>query len=208
MANWRRPLAVALCCAYPLLNHAAAVYGEPRLAALGVALIVWALASGRLGATGALLAAMPVFAVSLWSARAFPLLLLYAPPVVINLALCALFAGTLLPGRDPLVTGFARMERGGQLPADLARYTRSLTAMWAGFFALMAAISAGLAATGPLTAWSLFTNFLNYLLVVLLFVIEYSYRRVRYRHHAHLSPWQMICRMRDFKVVPRSPGRA
>jgi uncharacterized membrane protein len=208
MAKWRRPLAVAVCCAYPLLNHAAAVYGEPRLAALGVALVVWALASGWLGVAGALLVATPVFALSLWAARSFPSLLLYAPPLVINLALCVLFASTLFPGRDPLVTGFARMERAGPLPSDLARYTRSLTGVWAGFFALMATISAILAATGPLAAWSLFTNLLNYLLVVLLFVIEYAYRRVRYRHHAHLGPWQMMCRMRDFKVVPRSRGQA
>ncbi len=65
---------------------------------------------------------------------------------------------------------FARIHRGGQLAPDLARYTRNLTAAWAGFFVVMAVISATLAVTGPLAAWSLFSNLLNYLLVVLFFV--------------------------------------
>ena len=49
-----------------------------------------------------------------------------------------------------------------------------------------------------------FTNILNYLLVVLFVILEYVYRRVRYRHHPHVTPWQMICRLRNYKVVPRS----
>ena len=76
-------------------------------------------------------------------------------PVLLNLVLCFLFARTLRAGSEPLVTRFARAERGGELPAELARYTRRLTAAWAAFFALMAATSAGLALWGSLGAlWS------------------------------------------------------
>jgi uncharacterized membrane protein len=206
--SWARALAVAVCCAYPLLNHAAAVLDEPRWAALGVALIVWALASGWFSALFAAFLAFSTLAFSLWVAAVVPALLLYVPPVVINLAFFAFFARTLRRGQEPLVTRFARIERGGQLAPDLARYTRNLTRAWAGFFVLMAAISVTLAVTGPVAAWSLFSNILNYLLVVLFFILEYVYRRVRYRHHPHASPWQMICRLRNYKVTPRSHPQA
>ena len=208
MSKWTRPLAIAVCCAYPLLNHTAAVSGEPRWAALGVALVAWGLASGWLGAISAALLTAATLVLSLWVASRFPGLLLYTPPVVINLALCVLFGRTLRRGGEPLVSRFARIERGGRLAPDLARYTRNLTRAWAGFFLLVAATSVMLAVTGPLAAWSLFTNILNYLLVVLFFILEYVYRRVRYRHHPHASPWQMICRLRNYRVNPRAHGEA
>lgn len=201
--SWAPALAAAVCCAYPLLNHAAAVLDEPRWAALGVALVVWALASGWFSVLVAALLASSTLAFSLWVAAVVPDLLLYVPPVVINLAFFAFFARTLRPGHEPLVSRFARIERGGQLAPDLARYTRNLTRAWAGFFVLMAAISGTLAVTASIALWSLFSNILNYLLVVLFFILEYAYRRVRYRHHPHASPWQMICRLRNYKVIPR-----
>ena len=202
--TWVRPLAVAVCCAYPLLNHAAAVLDEPRCAAVGIALVAWVLALGSQRAVVAALAGVATLVLSLWIAGSYPALLLYTPPILINLALCALFAHTLRADSDPLVSRFARIERGGRLPPDLARYTRNLTCAWALFFVVMATISATLAVVGPLTTWSLFSNLLNYLLVVMFFVLEYIYRRVRYRHHPHMSPWQMVRRLRDFRVLPRS----
>jgi uncharacterized membrane protein len=202
-----RPLAIAACCAYPLLNHFAAVLDEPRLAALGIALIAWALATGWLSMLAATLAAASALPLLLWLAAGLPGLLLYAPPVAINLALLAFFGRTLRAGREPLVTGFARVGRGGSLPPDLALYTLRLTRAWVVFFALMAGISITLAITGPVAAWSLFSNVLNYLLVALFFVLEYIYRRVRYRHHPHASPRQMIRLLRNFRMILRSHGQ-
>jgi len=205
--RWVRPFAIGVCCAYPALNHAAAVLIEPRLAALGIALVIWAFATGWLSTLAATFVAASTFAVVLWLAAHLPGMLLYVPPVAINLVLCAFFARTLRQGCEPLVSRFARIERGGPLAADLARYTRNLTRAWAGFFVLMAATSATLAVTATLAAWSLFSNILNYLLVVLFFILEYVYRRVRYRHHPHASLWQMIRRLRNYKVIPRSHGQ-
>lgn len=203
MARWRGIFAVAVCCAYPLLNHTAAVLDEPRWAAVGVALVAWGLVSGWLRAAAAIALAAGIFGVSLWIAGRFPGLLLYLPPVVINLVLCGFFSRTLLRGREPLVTRFARIDRGGQLAPDLVRYTRNVTVTWAAFFALMAAVSTTLALTGPIAAWSIFTNILNYLLVVLFFIVEYIYRRIGYRHHPHASPLQMISRLRNYKIIIR-----
>ena len=86
-------------------------------------------------------------------------------------------------------------------------YTLRLTRAWVVFFALMAGISITLAITGPVAAWSLFSNVLNYLLVALFFVLEYIYRRVRYRHHPHASPRQMIRLLRNFRMILRSHGQ-
>src|SRR5262245_50482581 len=93
-----------------------------------------------------------------------------ALPLAVNLALCWLFGRTLAAGREPMIARFARVERGAGLPADLARYARSVTVAWTGFFAAMAAASLGLALWGSMLAWSLFTNVINYALVALLFV--------------------------------------
>jgi uncharacterized membrane protein len=202
-----RPLTITACCAYPLLNHFAAVLDEPRLAALGIALVAWALATGWLSTLAATLAAASALALLLWLAAHLPGMLLYVPPVAINLALLVFFARTLRAGREPLVSMFARIGRGGSLPSDLARYTLNQTRAWVAFFALMAGISIALAITGPVAAWSIFSNVLNYLLVALFFVLEYIYRRVRYRHHPHASPRQMIRLLRNFRVIPRSHGQ-
>jgi len=124
-----------------------------------------------------------------------------ALPLAVNLALCVLFGRTLAPGREPMIARFARLERGAALPPDLARYTRRLTVAWTGFFALMAAVSASLAAWGSVTAWSLFTNVINYLLVAAFFVGEYVYRRLRYRHYEHLSPIELIRRLHTYRPL-------
>ncbi len=120
-------------------------------------------------------------------------------PVLLNLILCFLFVRTLSAASEPLITRFARVERGGELPAELARYTRRLTAAWAAFFALMAGASAALALWGSFAAWSLFTNILNYALVVAFFVAEYAYRRLRYRQYPHASPADMVRRLHTYR---------
>ena len=203
MSTPMRWLAILAGCAYPLLNHGAAVFGEPRLAALGLALLTWAFVAGAIRLLPAILLAAGVLLLSLWLAAVLPGWLLYSPPVALNLALCALFALTLRAGKDPLVSRFARIERGGVLPPDLVSYTRNLTLAWAGFFALMAAISLALALAGPLALWSLFSNIVNYVLVVVFFVLEYLYRRIRYRHHPHTAPWQLIRRLHNYRPFAR-----
>jgi uncharacterized membrane protein len=42
-----------------------------------------------------------------------------------------------------------------------------------------------LAVFAPMPLWSLFTNFINYLLLAALFPLEYLYRRIRYQHLPH-----------------------
>jgi len=202
MAGRTRLLAVAACCAYPLLSHAAAVLEEPRWAAVGIAVVAWAVASFRYGRLAAAALGFVVLAVGLALAGIAGSVLLYAPPLLLNLALCAVFGGTLRNGREPMISIIARIER-GELPADLVRYTRQLTWAWAAFFSIMAAISLVLAVWGSAWAWSLFTNFVNYILVGVFFTTEYLYRRVRFRHYTHATPAELIRLLYTYRPFPR-----
>ena len=117
------------------------------------------------------------------------------PPVVINLGLAALFGATLARGQEPMISRFARMER-GTLEPDLVRYTRSLTRLWTLFFVGMAALSVALAVFATIAAWQWFTLLGNWLCVAALFFGEYVYRRVRFAHYQHASPLRLMASIR------------
>jgi uncharacterized membrane protein len=117
------------------------------------------------------------------------------PPVLVYCALLVFFAATLRPGRVPLISRFAQMEQ-GELSAELHTYTRRLTIIWCVFFAAMAGLAMGLAAWAPLRIWSLHTFFFSYLLIAMLFFGEYLYRRWRYPHYRHASPWTLLSNIR------------
>ena len=203
MSRPKAALAIVACCAYPLFSHLGAVSGEPLWPATGIALIAWVVLSLRMPLPQAALLALLTFVAGAVMCILAPALLLYAPPVALNVLLCAVFAATLRPGAEAMVSRFARIEHGSALPPDLVRYTRILTGVWAAFFAAMAMVSISLALWGSVGAWSLFTNLLNYLLVALVFALEYLYRRVRFRHYRHLSPGEVVRRLHTYRIFPR-----
>lgn len=181
-------LSVFLYSLYPVAVCIAIARGHPRMAlaatciALGVFLVTlshWR----RFGI--ALLVAAPIVLLSEASVIAGPLV--FAPPVVLNLGLAVLCWRSLGHGREPLISTFARLER-GTLEPDLVRYTRMLTRVWLGFFVGSAALSAGLAAFAPPAIWGWFVAVGNQLAVVVLFVGEYCFRRVRFPQYRHASP--------------------
>ena len=96
------------------------------------------------------------------------------------------FGRTLAPGREPLITRFARSVH-GSLPPVMEAYTRRLTRAWCVFFAAQVVISAALFTLAPLEVWSVFVNVLNFPLLVLMFGIEYVYRIMRHRNFPHAS---------------------
>lgn len=110
--------------------------------------------------------------------------LLYLPPIIIPMLLGSVFLRTLLPGETPLVTIIAERAR-GPLPEEMRRYTWRVTLMWGSFFVAMLLWSALLPWLTTVMLWSLFTNFLNYLMAALLFVGEYIYRRWRFQDYDH-----------------------
>lgn len=113
----------------------------------------------------------------------------YLPFMAISASFAWLFGKTLRAGGgEPLITHFARMERGGQLPDELVAYTRRLTWAWTALFGCLLAESLVLAACASVETYLLFANSYNYLLVGGFFVGEYLYRRIRYRRYPHASP--------------------
>lgn len=192
-----RALGVALLLAYPPTVH----FARPAASlALLAALAAFILAS--LFVHHPLRWALPPMAAVVVAALPQAEWLLYVPPVAINLVLCWLFGRTLVRGRVPLIARFAMIEQGTLTP-ELERYTRTLTWIWTLLFAAAAAISAALALSGSRDAWSLFTNLLNYLAVAFLFLGEFVYRRLRWRHYRHHSPLQLLRNVRGTKLFER-----
>jgi uncharacterized membrane protein len=94
-----------------------------------------------------------------------------APHAFIYLGLLSIFGLSLLPGREPVVTYFARMIHGAISP-EVETYTRRVTWTWCGFFALQVMASALLLALAPIGWWSTFVNILNIPLIAAMMLGE------------------------------------
>jgi uncharacterized membrane protein len=116
---------------------------------------------------------------------------LYIPPIIIPLLLFSVFFRSLQPNETPMTTRIGETIHGSFSP-DMRNYSRQVTVLWCVFFILLTLWSAMLPIYASDEIWSLFTSFINYLLVALLFVAEYFYRKWRFRTFNHLSFWQYM----------------
>ena len=163
---------------YPFIVYLGMGHLSPRLFALmlGTLWLARALSPRQTPLSRTLSIAALSFCLVLALADSSILLLGY--PVLINLALLALFAGSLCSGM-PIIERLARLQE-PELPPAAVRYTRKVTWVWVGFFSVNAAIATGLALWAPLTWWTLYTGLIAYLLMGLLFAGEWLVRqRVR-----------------------------
>lgn len=101
------------------------------------------------------------------------------------------FGRTLAPGREPLISRFARSMHGA-LDPEMARFTRNVTIAWCLFYAAQLIASALLFGFAPLSAWSLFINVFNLPLVALMFVGQLVCRVIRFPGYPRLSLGQAI----------------
>lgn len=158
------------------------LYLAPLLAMLGSALISrWGSWWG--GAAGVVVLGVLVVVLPRWQGDQS--VLYVAQHVCTNLALCWMFGYTLVGGREPLVTRFARIVRRGDMPPEVIAFTRSVTQAWTLFFLLVAAVSLGLYGWASIQAWSTFANLICTPLVGLMFVGEYAVRRHKLRGIKH-----------------------
>ena len=154
----------------PFLTHFiltdSAVGRGPATAALILCqgILVGSLAAGslkaplRLPVVLAILAAS--LALSLSHLRGGLVLTSGAPHAIVYIGLLSVFGQSLLPGREPIVTHFARKIHGAISP-EIEAYTRRVTWAWCGFFALQVGGSALLLLLAPIGWWSTFVNILN-----------------------------------------------
>jgi uncharacterized membrane protein len=117
-----------------------------------------------------------------------PLVATAVPHAMAYLALLVVFAASLQPGREAVITILARKSR-GRLPADIVRYTRRVTWAWCWFFVAQLVGSLALLLFAPLYVWSLFINLCNLPLIGVMLCTEYVYRQWR---HAARPPERMI----------------
>jgi uncharacterized membrane protein len=179
---------LALTVAYPALVYFALRWFEPRAVALALLLVLGARAAfaARAGALASLRAvAAPLGAVAavlaasaLWNDLAS----LRLTPALISFALLGSFGLSLASGDESVVERIARAQR-GVLPPEETRYCRRVTWLWCGFFLLNGAVALGLALAASTPVWALYTGFVSYLLIGLLFASEYAYRQWRFRNY-------------------------
>lgn len=188
-------LAVALSVGFVVLAHAAMVNGAPPAAGAAMSLVpiaVLLFIAVRRGRAGLAFVAVAALAgLGLWLGwgkleRHFPDVL-FVEHAGMNLALAALFGRTLRPGRDPLVTQFARIAHGGSIAPQVERYARGATLAWSVFFVTIFLVSCALYFGGLRQAWSLLANILSPILVMSMFALEYAVRRVVLRDHEQVG---------------------
>ena len=113
--------------------------------------------------------------------------LLYFPPIFISLFFLILFAKTLLPGHEPLITQLARVIY-SDTSVEVKAYTRRVTIIWSLFFFAMLIETIVLSLFADIKIWSLFCNILNYIFIATLFLSEYVYRKLKFKNkHSFLD---------------------
>jgi uncharacterized membrane protein len=201
-------LGIALTVAFAFFAHAAIVEGVPpavgaALSLVPVALLaLWAArrAHHRTGVLAAIAAGAAAFAVG-WKdlERHFPDLF-FIEHAGANLVLAIVFGRTLVPGREPLCTRFARIIH-GELPSEVERYARKVTVAWTLFFATLCTLSCALYLGRFLEAWSLLANILSPILVGAMFAVEYFIR------HRALPDWERVGILGGVRAFARHFGR-
>jgi len=219
MSEARRPggRPLPLLLAYPLLAVAGALLHRQflSLAALSLLLgLLWwpALRERR---AGTWLLWVGLSAVMAWlAARGLAALLLDAVPVLLNLLLAWVFGRTLRAGRQPLVAQFIEAIEGTPRLAmpGIGPYARRLTAFWSVLLTAQALLLGVLLACqvpggllermGVPSPWPLpqawvqgYVHLGAYLLMALVFGLEYLFRRWHLRHLPHLGLHDLLHRL-------------
>jgi len=121
--------------------------------------------------------------VAIWQATSDGLMLASAVPhATAYLGLLIVFAASLAPGREALITVVARRSR-GSLNDALLVYTRRVTLAWCLFFAAQLLISLVLWLFAPISWWSVFVNLCTLPAVLLMFGAELLVRHLRHGIH-------------------------
>jgi len=119
------------------------------------------------------------------------ILVLIAPPLFINGFLLFFFGRTLLPGREPLITRFRRLEK-GQVAAPFVSYTLRITQLWTLLFATTIGLALMAALMGDLGLWSSISLIYMPVAMAAFFAGEHAYRALRFGAEGRTSPLQTL----------------
>lgn len=184
---------------YPLLVYVGLSRWSPRVLGLVLAAALVPGLVQRLRATDrehlwpVLRAPLTVFLLVLLGALLAEPRFFFALPVLINLGLLANFAASLR-GPVSLVERFARMQE-PDLPEGGPAYCRKVTVAWCVFFAVNAGVCAALAVWAPVAWWTLYTGLLAYLMIGVVFTVEYIARKLTFRRFTDALPDRLLRRL-------------
>lgn len=164
-----------LTIAYPFLVYwAGTTIGSAFLLPILAAILLLRFIKGSsLGSRGGILFIAAAMLLSLVSVGPDLSVKLY--PVLVNISLFCIFAGSLLT-KQSIVERLARLKE-PNLPPSGVRYTRNVTKVWSSFFALNGSISFGTALWASTELWTFYNGFLAYLLIATLAGIEWLIRK-------------------------------
>jgi uncharacterized membrane protein len=175
-------LTVLITLSYPLLIWFGHGKVEPRwLACVLVLAVLTRLPTLKISkfARYTVAGVMLLVIVAVWGNVLLPLKMY---PVLVNIAMLAAF-GYSLASPPSMVERLARM-REPDLPEVAIAYTRRVTQIWCGFFVINGAIAFVTAIWASEAIWSVYTGVVSYILMGLLFGIEYLFRlRFKRLHH-------------------------
>lgn len=104
----------------------------------------------------------------------FLLIKLY--PVLINVMLLLIFAYSLY-SPPSILTQLAQKFQKTALPLIAINYTKNLTLIWCIFFIINGSIALWTTLYAPITTWTLYNGCISYILIGLLFGIEFCVRQ-------------------------------
>ncbi len=178
-----RFLVGGLFVAYPFVVYLALTRWGARTTALVVlgALVLWGLKArmfGRQGFRTLLVQVGGIAALSLGSLVSGHPAWIQQMPVLISAFLLVTFLSSLF--RPPsMIERYARMVQPDLSDAEV-RHCRAVTQVWVVFFVVNAGIAEGLALWGSVEAWALYAGAIAYVLMGVLFTVEYVVRKARF----------------------------
>ena len=208
---------IGLAIAYPVAAHVAVMTRSVVATAASLAVIASLFLLPRLAARSvAAWCLLPVVVAGLlWLAHSDAAWLpLYATPVFVNIFGAWIFGHTLAPGQVPLIERLARLlHEGDGINDKIASYARKVTIAWTVFLSGLAVLNTTLAmlatpngvlmlmglhpsVTVPVEVWSLFANFIDYVMAGVLFLAEYAYRQRKFPDQPYRNFFDFINRAR------------
>jgi uncharacterized membrane protein len=166
---------------YPFAVYFGTRYAEPwQIAtALCVLLLLRLIASDARQQWNRLLfiAGMIYCGFAMWSNQKISLLYY---PALVNAVMLVLFSWSLAYPPS-VIERIARLQH-PDLPPEGVIYTRRVTQVWCGFFIVNGSIALATAVWASVELWSLYNGFIAYLLMALLFGVEYLIRIKTQQH--------------------------
>lgn len=105
---------------------------------------------------------------------------LLAVPVAINALFLVAFGSSLRRGAVPMVERFARLQA-EHLSAEQRAWCRLWTIVWSVFFVANGTTALLLAVAAPLSWWTAYNGLIAYVLIGILFALEWTVRRRRFQ---------------------------